>query len=86
MGNAVDLFGDEVEQIDVFVAVDVGAEGEVLAVGGEFAAADSPFILGKPGNLFAGDIQQADVVVAVCRVGGDAALRLPSGERYRWPE
>ena len=40
------LAGREVVQIDIIVAVDIGAEGEALAVGRKFAAADSPICPG----------------------------------------
>ena len=42
------LAGREVVQINVFVAVDVGAEGDVLAVGRELAAANFPFVVREP--------------------------------------
>ena len=58
-------------KIDVFVAVDIGAEGEALAVGGEFAAADFPFVLGEPGDLLACDFEKADIVVSVAGVRGE---------------
>ncbi len=44
------LGGGEIVQVDFFVAVDVGAEGDVLAVGRELAAANFPFVMREPGK------------------------------------
>ena len=70
MANAVDFLEARSSKIDVFVAVDVGAEGDVLAVWREFAAADFPFIFREPRDLLACDVEQANVVVAVASVRG----------------
>src|ERR1700678_4347499 len=43
--------GGEIALVDIFIAIDVGAEGDVLAVEGEFAAANFPFVFGEPFNL-----------------------------------
>src|SRR5580698_10599010 len=62
-------------QINVFVTVNVGAEGEVLAVGRKFAAANLPFVVREPSNLLRKqvsalcssnpDVQKANVLVSV---------------------
>src|SRR4029077_5475369 len=38
----------QIAQIDVIVSVDIGAEGDVFAVGRELAPADFPLILREP--------------------------------------
>src|ERR1700722_20781913 len=55
----------EVAQIDFFVAIYIGGESDVLALGRKFATANFPFVVGEPGNLFCRDVEQADVVVSV---------------------
>ena len=57
--------------VDVGVAVHVGGPGDGLAVGREIAAFDFPFVLGEPVDFLGGDIEQADVVVAVAGIRGD---------------
>ena len=42
-----------------------------LAVGRKIAAFDFPFVLGEPVDSFGGDIEQADVVIAVAGIRGD---------------
>ena len=68
-------------QINVFITVDVCAEGDVLTVRRELAATDFPFIFGKPfdrsgidvSSLCAlhADLKNSNVVVTVCGIGRD---------------
>ena len=58
-------------QVDVGVAVHVGGPGDGLAVGRKIAAFDFPFVLGEPVDFLGGDIEQADIVVAVAGIRGD---------------
>src|SRR5712691_11942842 len=55
-GQCRGLAGREIVQIDVFIAVDVGAEGDVLAVRRELSTADFPFVLGQPLDRVSGEI------------------------------
>src|ERR1700678_4264026 len=43
--------GGEIALVDIFIAIAVGAEGDVLAVEGEFAAANFRLVFGEPSNL-----------------------------------
>src|SRR3954471_9192794 len=52
-------------QVNVFVAVDVRAEGDALAIGRELVAADFPIVFGEPGYFFCRYIREADVLIAV---------------------
>src|SRR5258708_1690913 len=81
-GQSGRLAGREIVQVDVFIAIDVGAEGEVLAVRRELAAADFPFVFREPldwslvkyscdGGTFVTEVEKADVVVPVRSVRGD---------------
>ena len=45
------LSSRKIVQVDIFVAVDVGAESNVLAIRRELAAADFPFVVGEPLDL-----------------------------------
>src|SRR3984885_877304 len=42
----------EIVQVDIFVAIDVSAEGDVLAVGRKLAAAGFPLVFREPLDLF----------------------------------
>src|SRR5271156_1795671 len=77
-GQGRRLVGGEIVQVDIFIAVDVGAEGDALAIGRKFAAANFPFVLGEPldrlhGEIsdrltFHADAEKADIVVAILSI------------------
>ena len=68
------LSGSQIVQVDIGIAVDVGGPGDGLAVGRKIAAFDFPFVLGEPIDFLGGDIQQADVVIAVAGIRGDQQM------------
>src|SRR6202042_2918681 len=59
------LASRDVVEKNIFVAVDVSAEGDVLTIWRELAAANFPFIFREPGDLFCLSVERPDVVVAV---------------------
>src|SRR6267378_3579383 len=52
-------------QVDVFVAIDVRAECDVLAIRRKLAAANFPFIVSEPGKFLSRCVEQTNVVVSV---------------------
>src|ERR1035437_233738 len=80
-GKSRRLSRREIVQVDVFVAVNIGAEQDVLAVGREVASANFPLVLGEPLDLlwnegsclftFRPDVKQPDVVISVGRIRRD---------------
>ena len=62
------LSGSEIVDVDVGVAVDVGGPGDRFAVGRKIAAFDFPFVLGEPVDFLRGDVEQADVVIAIAGI------------------
>ena len=42
-GQCSRFAGDNIVEVDIFIAIDVGAEGDVLAIGRKFVAANFPF-------------------------------------------
>src|SRR5882762_5986846 len=72
--------GGEVVDVDVGVAVDVGLPQNGLAVGGELAAVDFPFVMGEPVDFLGGDVEQSHIGVTVGGVGGDEQALAVEGE------
>ena len=81
-------------QVDVFVAVNIGAEGDVLAVGRKLAAANLPLILCEPSGRYwsvdPGDrcsfiavLEKTDVVVSIRRIRCDQYLAQVRTGRHR---
>ena len=68
------LSGSEVVNIDVGVAVDVSSPGDGFSVGRKIAGFDFPFVLGEPVDFLGRDVEQADIVIAIARVGGDQQM------------
>ena len=68
------LVSRQLMQIDVAIALDIRRPRNEFAIRRKTSARDLPFVLGKPRDLPGCNIQQPNIVVAVCRVGSDQQL------------